>query len=338
MAQQMSREQVRAAQRMLNRLGVRDDRGRPLKVDGILGPRTLAALQNYAQQQQADAAMPTPRPKPQRMFSDPTLAADIAAAAPPPPMIAPAGQTAPTPGFDPLAGVRRQMQPPPPASMFAGPTPGAQPMAPPPGGGMGGTAMAIGSGPQSYQFSRPPMIPDSLQGGAPPMALMMAAARAAASRQPQTAMPQRGYQPPPDSFAPAEQAPIGPQGPMDAAAVNQMAMNRPAFAPQAPQPRAGPLPVLPDAPLAVLVQNAIRSLQESAPGSAPATMPTDVRSRYPGRKPRALSSNEFSNRAQRSIDDVQTQLHPPVGWIDPRNGLRFKGGDPRLIENWERAR
>lgn len=50
---QMTRAEVRLAQQRLNALGFRDDRGRPLKVDGIVGPRTMAAMQASVQSRQA---------------------------------------------------------------------------------------------------------------------------------------------------------------------------------------------------------------------------------------------------------------------------------------------
>lgn len=66
MAETMTRAEIMDAQRMLNRLGIRGQNGRPLRVDGISGRQTQFALAAYARQKQADAAMPTPRPNPMR--------------------------------------------------------------------------------------------------------------------------------------------------------------------------------------------------------------------------------------------------------------------------------
>ena len=72
----MTREQVRLAQKELNRLGIRGADGRPLLEDGIIGPQTRHALAQRAAQMQAQPAqgVPLPRPKPGDLNARPGMA------------------------------------------------------------------------------------------------------------------------------------------------------------------------------------------------------------------------------------------------------------------------
>ena len=110
---QMTRAEIRLAQQRINRMGLKDERGRPimLRVDGIVGPKTMAAMTLSAQQ--PHASMPLPRPKP----------------------VAPVAGAGMAEGMSPGA-INDSAR-----ALMAGPTPGAPPFMPagPPGGmGMGG--------------------------------------------------------------------------------------------------------------------------------------------------------------------------------------------------------